>query len=202
MKPEKLPGVAGLKAMLRRQMRTRLEGVVAEERARASLSICRRASRLPAFREALVVALFAPLPNEPDIQPLIDEAWAEKKRVAFPFMSRESETPQLEWLVADSLEALVLTGPFGLREPDPVSCEWVDPLELDCIFIPGLAFDRRGHRLGRGGGYYDAALAELDIGTPRIGLFFACQQAEEVPRDAHDQILTAVVTEESVIQVD
>jgi len=187
--------------MLRRQMRTRLDGMTAEDRARASLDICRRAAELPVFREALVVALFAPLPNEPAIEPLIEESWAEKKRVAFPFMSRDSETPRLEWLVAESLDALVLTGPFGLREPDPASCERIDPLELDCIFIPGLAFDKRGHRLGRGGGYYDAALAELDIGTPRVGLFFACQQVEEVPRDTHDQMLTSIVTEESVIEV-
>lgn len=188
--------------MLRRQMRTRLAGVEAEERARASLDLCRRAAELPEFREAQAVAMFAPLPNEPDILPLIEEAWAEKKRVAFPFMSRDSAMPRLEWLVSETLEALVLTGPFGLREPDPTLCARIDPLELDCIFVPGLAFDLRGHRLGRGGGYYDAALAQLDIGTPRIGLFFACQQVEEVPRDAHDQMLTAIVTEESVIAVD
>jgi 5-formyltetrahydrofolate cyclo-ligase len=202
MKPEKLPGVAGLKTALRRQMRTRLELRPEDERARASLEICRRAANLAAFREAQAVAVFAPLPSEPDIHPLIEEAWAEKKRVAFPFMSRDSSTPRLDWLMADGWNALVVAGPFGVREPDPALCPRLDPLELDCIFVPGLAFDGLGHRLGRGGGYYDAALAGLDIGTPRVGLFFACQQADEVPREAHDQMLTSVVTEQQIIDFD
>jgi 5-formyltetrahydrofolate cyclo-ligase len=201
MKPEKLPGIAGVKAALRQQMRTRLERQSKDDRARASLEICRRAAELPAFRQAQAVAVFAPLPNEPDIHPLIEEAWAEKKRVAFPLMSHNGGVPRLDWLVAEDWDALVVVGPLGLREPSPKICPRIDPLELDCIFVPGLAFDPRGHRLGRGGGYYDAALAALDIGTPRIGLFFACQQADEVPRETHDQILTAITTEDGVMVV-
>jgi len=202
MKPEKRPGIAGVKAALRQQMRTRLELQKKDERARASLELCRRAAELPAFRAAQTLAVFAPLPNEPDIHPLVEEAWAEKKRVAFPLMSRDRGVPRLDWLVADGWDALVVAGPFGVREPDPAWCPRLDPLELDCLFVPGLAFDPRGHRLGRGGGYYDAALAALDIGTPRIGLFFARQQADEVPREAHDQVLSHVVTEERVVEFD
>jgi 5-formyltetrahydrofolate cyclo-ligase len=132
----------------------------------------------------------------------VEEAWAKKKRVAFPLMSRDGGVPRLDWLVAESWDALVVTGPFGVREPDPARCSRLAPEELDCIFVPGLAFDPRGHRLGRGGAYYDAALAQLDIGTPRIGLFFACQQADEVPRDPHDQMLSGVVTEEQAVDFD
>ncbi len=202
MKPDKLPGITGLKATLRQQMRTRLALQTEEDRARASLEICRRAAALPVFREARALAVFAPLPTEPEILPLIEEAWAEKKTVAFPLMGRRGEVPHLEWQVARGWEELVLTGPFGVREPDPALCPLLDPLELDCIFTPGLAFDPRGHRLGRGGGYYDTALAQLDVGTPRVGLFFACQRVEEVPRDAHDQVLTSVVTENEVVHFD
>lgn len=202
MKPDKLPGIAGLKATLRQQMRTRLALQTEADRAQASLEICRRAAALAAFHAAQAVAVFAPLATEPDILPLIEEAWAGKKAVAFPLMSRRGEVPQLEWRVVKSWEELVVTGPFGVREPDPAVCTVLDPLELDCIFTPGLAFDPRGHRLGRGGGYYDAALAQLDVGTPRVGLFFACQRAEEVPRDAHDQVLTGVVTEAGVLDFD
>jgi 5-formyltetrahydrofolate cyclo-ligase len=202
MKPEKLPGISGLKAVLRQQMRARLGLRPEDEHARSSLDLCRLAAELPAFRDAQAVAVFAPLPTEPDIRPLIEEAWALKKRVAFPLMSRDGSVPRLDWFVAGGWEALVVAGPFGVREPDPLLCPKIPLLELDCIFVPGLAFDRRGHRLGRGGGYYDAALAELDIGTPRIGLMFACQQADEVPRDAHDQMLSSVVTEAGVVVPD
>jgi 5-formyltetrahydrofolate cyclo-ligase len=201
MKPQKLPGIAGLKQTLRQQMRTRLSAMDEAARARASLEICRLAATLPAFLEAQAIAVFAPLPTEPDIHPLIEEAWARGKRVAFPLMTREGDVPRLEWLVAESWDALVIAGPFGVREPDPAACARLAPLELDSIFVPGLAFDLRGHRLGRGGAYYDMALAQLDVGTPRLGVMFACQQIEDVPRDAHDQILEGVVTEEGVVVV-
>ena len=202
MNPKKLPGIAGLKQTLRRQMRTRFETLEDTEHARSSLEICRLAAELPAFREAQAVAVFAPLPKEPDIHPLIEEAWAQKKRVVFPLMTRDGDVPRLEWLAAENWEALVVTGPFGVREPDPAVCPRLPLLELDCIFVPGLAFDPHGHRLGRGGGYYDTALAQLDVGTPRIGLMFGFQQAEEVPRAAHDQMLTSVVTEKGVTDFD
>jgi 5-formyltetrahydrofolate cyclo-ligase len=201
MKPQKLPGIAGLKVALRRQMRTRLDAFAEDQRARASLEICRLAAALPAFLEAQALAVFAPLPTEPDIRPLIEEAWARGKRVAFPLMSREGDVPKLDWLVTENWDALAIAGPFGVREPDPAQCPPLDLLELDCIFVPGLAFDLRGHRLGRGGAYYDTALARLDIGTPRLGVMFACQQVEDVPRDAHDQVLEGVVTEEGVMVV-
>jgi 5-formyltetrahydrofolate cyclo-ligase len=201
MKPKKLPGVSGLKEMLRRQMRTRLAGMSAEDRAYASLELCRRAAELPAFRDAKAVALFAPLATEPDIHPLIEEAWARGKQVVFPLMSREAGIPRLAWHAVKAWNEVVVTGPFGVREPEPSLCPRVNPLELDCIFVPGLAFDARGDRLGRGGGYYDVALTEFDIGTPRIGLMFACQQTETIPRDTHDQRLEIVITEISMLLV-
>jgi 5-formyltetrahydrofolate cyclo-ligase len=199
MKPNNLPGAAGLKKMLRRQMRTRLATVMGEDRAYASLAICRLAAELPAFREAKSLALFAPLASEPDIHPLIEEAWAHGKQVVFPLMTREGDVPRLAWHEVKSWDEVVVTGPFGVREPEPTLCARVDPLELDCVFVPGLAFDGRGDRLGRGGGYYDAALTEFDIGTPRIGLMFACQQVESVPRDTHDQMLEGIVTEDGFV---
>jgi 5-formyltetrahydrofolate cyclo-ligase len=199
MKPNKLPGATGLKKMLRRQMRTRLAAMSPEERAYASLEICRRAGELPAFREAKSVALFAPLATEPDIHPLIEEAWARGKQVVFPLMSREDDVPRLAWYAVKAWNEVVVNGPFGVREPEPALCARVNPLELDCIFVPGLAFDARGDRLGRGGGYYDVALTEFDVGTPRIGLMFACQQTESIPRDTHDQMVEVVVTETGLL---
>jgi len=198
MKPEKLPGISGLKEVLRRQMRTALRALTDEERVSASLHICRTVVNLPAFRDAQTIAFFAPLLTEPDIHPLAEGAWTKGKRIVFPLMSREGDVPRLDWHATTTWDDLVVAGPFGIREPDPARCPLVAPEELDCILVPGLAFDARGARLGRGGGYYDVALAALDVGTPRIGLMFARQQAPEIPRDAHDQMLTCVVTESGV----
>jgi len=93
------------------------------------------------------------------------------------------------------------TGPHGIEEPlipagvEPRLSGW------DIIVIPGLAFDRRGNRLGHGFGYYDRFLGGLPPGVPRVGLACACQLVTEVPVDAWDVPVHALVTEEGVIRV-
>jgi 5-formyltetrahydrofolate cyclo-ligase len=183
------------KEHLRREIRARLRAMGAEVRAAASLQICQTAAHLPAFVKASCVALFAPLPLEPDIHPLIEEAWAEKKRVVLPLMIPHRGTPELDWHEVAHWEEMTLTGPFGLREPDPLRCRRVPLTELGCVFVPGLGFDASGVRLGRGGGFYDYFLERAPATLPRFGLMFDCQEAEALPREAHDQSLPAIITE-------
>jgi 5-formyltetrahydrofolate cyclo-ligase len=183
----------------RREMRRRLRDLIPARRAEASLVICEEAAALPAFRAAQTVALFAPLPTEPDIHPLIEEAWAQKKRVVLPRMFREGDVPHLDWHVVTAWEEVIEPGPFGLREPDHLRCRRVEIAELDCVFVPGLAFDATGLRLGRGGGYYDSFLGRAPKKLSRFGLFFACQRVEKLPREPHDQALPAIVTEDGVV---
>ena len=93
------------------------------------------------------------------------------------------------------------TGPYGILEPsNPTGVEprlsgW------DIIVVPGLAFDRRGNRLGHGFGYYDRFLGTLPESVPRVGLAWASQRIPEVPVDAWDVPVHALVTEEGVIRV-
>jgi 5-formyltetrahydrofolate cyclo-ligase len=182
----------------RREMRRRLRAMDPARRAEASLVICEEAADLPAFRNAATVALFAPLPTEPDIHPLIEEAWAQKKRVVLPRMFREGAVPHLDWHAVAAWDEVVEPGPFGLREPDHRRCPRAAIPELDCVFVPGLAFDETGLRLGRGGGYYDSFLDRAPAGLPRFGLMFACQRVAHLPREPHDRALPAVITEEGL----
>jgi 5-formyltetrahydrofolate cyclo-ligase len=188
------------KEELRRELRRRLRELDPETRAAASLAICEAAARLPAFRAAETVALFAPLASEPDIGPLIEEAWAQGKQVALPRMFREDAEPRLDWHPISSWDDVTESGPFGLREPDHLICAPLDAGELGCVFVPGLAFDHTGLRLGRGGGYYDCFLAGAPAALPRYGLMFACQQVPRVPREPHDQALPAIVTEDGLLR--
>lgn len=93
------------------------------------------------------------------------------------------------------------TGPYGILEPsipagvEPLLSGW------DIVVVPGLAFDRRGNRLGRGFGYYDRFLGGLPESVPRVGLACAGQVVPEVPVDAWDVPVHALVTEEGVIRV-
>jgi len=92
------------------------------------------------------------------------------------------------------------TGPYGILEPSipagvaPRRSGW------DIIVVPGIAFDRRGNRLGRGYGYYDRFLDSVPESVTRVGLAFADQRIPEVPVEAWDVPVHALVTEEGVIR--
>lgn len=182
-------------------MRTRLRELTPDFRAEASLVISELAAQTHAFLQSKCVALFAPLPSEPDIHPLIEEAWARGKEVVMPLMIKPGGKPELDWHVVTSWEDLVVPGPFGLREPDPLLSPRVKDAAIDCAFVPGLAFDPAGVRLGRGGGFYDYFLGKVSADLPRFGLMFACQQVPAVPREEHDQRLPSVITEDGVLQL-
>jgi 5-formyltetrahydrofolate cyclo-ligase len=93
------------------------------------------------------------------------------------------------------------TGPYGI--PEPSNPEGVEPRlsDWDIVVVPGLAFDRRGNRLGRGFGYYDRFLGGLPESVPRVGLAWASQRIPRVPVEAWDIPVHALVTEEGVIRV-
>lgn len=178
-------------------MRQFLRDMAPALRAEASLTICELAAQLPAFRTGVCIGLFSPLASEPDIRPLIEEAWAEKKEVVLPLM-KEGPSPCLEWHSVTSWEEVVEPGPFGLREPDPARCPRIDQAQLDCLFVPGMAFNPNGVRLGRGGGFYDRFLEQVPARLARFGLMFAGQCVDDLPCEPHDQALPAIVTEDGV----
>jgi len=179
-------------------MRARLRELTPEFHAEASLVICQTAAGLPAFMQARCVALFAPLASEPDIHPLVEEAWAQGKRVALPLTIKQNGSPKLDWHEVTSWDDVVVPGPLGLREPDPLRCPRIAVTELECAFIPGLAFDDEGFRLGRGGGFYDYFLEHAPANMMRVGLMFSCQRVAQVPREAHDHALPGVMTEDGL----
>lgn len=99
-----------------------------------------------------------------------------------------------EWTVTTEM----VPGPFGASVP--ASGEWIVP---EVLIVPLLAFDRRGHRLGYGGGFYDRTLEGLRAASPdilAIGFAFAAQEVDEVPTEPVDQPLDLIVTEREVIR--
>jgi 5-formyltetrahydrofolate cyclo-ligase len=189
------------KADLRREINARIRAMSPAQHAEASLVICQLAVNLPAFLQSKCVALFAPLASEPDIHPLVEEAWAQHKRVVLPLMIKHGSAPKLDWHEVTSWDDVVVPGPFGLREPEPLRCPRVPIADIDCAFVPGMAFDQEGYRLGRGGGFYDSFLAQAPSTLASIGLFFATQKVERVPREPHDQKLSQVITEDELFEI-
>lgn len=140
------------------------------------------------------VAGFWPIRGEPDCLPLLAALDAEGFRTLLPAVVAPSSPLAFRtWRQGDP----AALNDLGIAEP-LASLKTVDP---DVLFVPCAAFDRSGHRIGFGCGYYDATLAALRARKSiiAIALAFACQEVEEVPAEAHDERLDAVVTEREFI---
>lgn len=180
------------KADLRREMRRRLQ-MPSPDRAEQSRAITEAIVAYPGFARSRVVALFSPLPGEPDVERLwktIDREWC-YPRVA----GRE-----LEFVSVASLENLAPSAwNRAIREPALRDARIVPPDEINLLLVPGLAFTRAGQRIGRGGGFYDRFLARLPASTVKMGVCFEEQIVETLPVEPHDQRMDAVVTERGLV---
>jgi 5-formyltetrahydrofolate cyclo-ligase len=136
-----------------------------------------------------VVAGFWPIGDEIDIRPLLDLLHARGHPIALPLTGRRGDPLRFGlWRPGDPLHP----EPFGtLRPAGPEQ-------RPDFLLVPLLAFDRRGHRLGYGAGYYDRTLAGLPDAFA-LGCAYAAQEVAEVPSGPHDARLNAVATERGVI---
>ena len=118
---------------------------------------------------------------------------------------REGRTVALPYLEDGTMKGATLRSGDTLRPSsygpkEPALLEEVDPRGIDVAISPGLAFDRRGHRLGYGGGHFDRYLARLRPEAVRIGNGYHLQLVEEVPHDHLDATLDLVITEEEVVE--
>lgn len=165
--------------------------------ARAALSqrIAERLAALPEWRAARTVHLYiGAVEGEVETRAIALDALRGGKRVACPRVA--NDPPRLEHHLIRSLDEL-RESDRGLWEPDPARAARVEPATLDLVVVPGLAFDRRGHRLGFGAGYYDRFLAGL--GAPTVGLAFSLQIMDVVPHSARDVPVDWIVTESETI---
>ena len=163
-----------------------------EERVRLVARIEERLVAIPDFVAAGSVLLFYSFGSEVATSGLVDQARARGRRVLLPYV--EGEALQAAEVIAG--EAMVPTA-YGPKEPPRRRA--VAPGEVDLVVAPGLAFDRRGYRLGYGGGFYDRYLARLRPNATRTAIGFSFQVIDEVPAGSGDEPVHLVVTEDETI---
>jgi 5-formyltetrahydrofolate cyclo-ligase len=179
-------------------MRQRLGALDTAIAAETGEAVAEHISASSVWREASTVALFSTLKGEVDTAPLIRLARCDGKRMLFPRMVPGS---LLEFACVEDPECLQ-RGRYGVLEPSN-GCA-AQALTSDVVvFVPGLAFDLGGGRLGRGAGYYDRTFAatESNRGRPQmIGVGFAFQIVESVPVSSVDVRMDRIVTENGVFR--
>jgi len=165
----------------------------------ASRVICERFAALPEYAAARTVMLYVHVRSEVRTQPLVAAALGEGKHVVVPCCAGD----ELDLFRLESLEELEV-GTFGIREPRrelrSVPSRHVRPDQLDLVMVPGVAFDRRGGRLGHGKGYYDRLLRQLRPDALAVGVAFECQLLPEVPMLEYDVFLDRIITERKMYQ--
>ncbi len=184
------------KETLRATVLERVAVLPHQERRDRSAQAVRQLRELPIFQDSRVIALYLSFGMEVDTDTLVIESLWSGKVVAVPVFD-PAGPPVLSRL--HSLGDLV-PGPRGVRQPHPGRIMGVPTDELDLIVVPGVAFDRRGGRLGRGLGWYDRLLANGGEGLPIVALAFSCQIVPEVPVEPGDIRVERIVTEDEVIE--
>jgi 5-formyltetrahydrofolate cyclo-ligase len=177
------------KSALRATVRALLAGLTPGERQAASAAACRLLRAQAAWRQAAAVLVYAPLPDELDLGPLVAEGLVAGKRIAFPAFDAGLGRYGA-WFILDPARDLV-RGRFGI--PEPALDRRQHPAErVDLILVPGMAFATDGRRLGRGKGFYDRLLTS--VAGPRCGVAFDFQAFEQVPSESHDLGVDWVLT--------
>jgi 5-formyltetrahydrofolate cyclo-ligase len=177
------------KRALRRQVSAALKRMGLGERGAASAQARCRLAAQALWQTAQWVLFFAPLPEELDVWPLLTEALSVGKKVALPRFVAERDSYEIRQVLDPEVDLRM--GHFGIREPHG-RCANVSSRRLDLMLVPGVAFDLRGHRLGRGKGYYDQLLRTLH--GVKCGVAFDQQIVDEVPVESHDVRLDCVLT--------
>lgn len=181
------------KKLLRSEIRAAEKQLSPAYRCASSASINACLLSLPEYRAAETVFAFVGTAHEIDTAQLLQDALRSGKRLCVPLCTGPGI---MELRCLSSLEDLT-PGAYGIPEPK-ASCPAVDDDEVDFAVIPCLSCDRKGRRLGKGGGFYDRFLSAY-----RSTAVLVCQERlmrEEIPTESHDCVIPLVVTEKGLYE--
>jgi 5-formyltetrahydrofolate cyclo-ligase len=190
--------VQDVKKKLREEAHARRNGQ--ENKDELSAAICERVLAMPEYARARTVMWYVDVRSEVRTRNHLAAALAGGKRIVVPWCNDAGE---LELFHLVSMDELAI-GMYRILEPKPelrhLPHKQVPVTELDLIIVPGVAFDRRGGRMGHGKGYYDKLLEHARPDTPLVALAFDCQLFPEIPTAAHDIFMDRIVTESGVVE--
>jgi 5-formyltetrahydrofolate cyclo-ligase len=180
------------KEAIRKQVLQKLRKQKEEQRLKKSLKIKKILLSQPQFLQADTVMFYISKDGEVDTTGMIEDALRMGKRVVVP-MTLVKEKKIIPSELKDYKKELG-KGPYGIYQPKKSFLRKVSLKDIDLIIVPGVAFDRQGNRLGRGGGYFDRFLAKLKKrNIPMFGLAFKFQILKQLPVLSHDIPVTKLI---------
>ena len=183
------------KDVIRKACASVRDSISPEEKSVLDAKIINASINMVSFRHADIILLYAPIKSEIDVMPIFELALSRGKRVAFPRCNIEERTMKFHFVSSsDDLES----GAYGIREPKenlPVYDPETSTGGAIC-FVPGLAFDVYGYRLGYGKGYYDKFMDVFKGST--IGVAYTSQILPSLPKGRFDKHCDALITEKGI----
>ena len=166
-----------------------------EERENLSEKIVQKFLSSELYKNSSVIMAYMSMADEIQLREFFADAFDKKKILAIPLIVERGIIQPVILKNFDSLEV----GDFGILTVKKNSRKFLDIEKIDCIIVPGVAFDIRGYRLGLGGGYYDRFLKKTS--AKKIALAFDFQLTENLPIEPHDMPVDFIITEKNFIEV-
>lgn len=191
-----LQPAATAKRALRQAIRQRRAARSAAELAAAGSTLADVALALPELAAATIVAAYVGIGSEPPSLPLLERLAGAGVHVLLPVVVAGRT---LDWAAFRGESSLAATGPVDLREPTGSRLGPAALRTAGLVLVPALAVDRRGIRLGAGGGYYDRALSAIAPGAATLAVVFADEVLDVLPAEPHDRPVTGALTPAGVV---
>ncbi len=186
------------KASIRKKMLNDRKKMSSEKVDSMSSDIINKLKKIPIFKESKIVMIYLSFENEVDSTDLIKYCLDNGKRVVLPYCLKDG-MKIIPTEIYD-LENDLYESKMGYKQPKSDSLNPVHTDEIDLIILPGIAFDRKGYRVGFGAGYYDRFLGKLNFSIPTIGVAYDFQIIESfISMEKYDIPVDYVITEDRII---
>lgn len=179
------------KKILRREFLSKRAAIPHDERDRISHTLIKKFTASKIYRRAKIIMAYASTPEELQLTELFAACFDDGKILTIPLIVGKGEMRAVEVPNFDALEV----GEFGIQTVKRELRKFVAPAQIDCVIVPGAAFDLSGGRLGLGGGYYDRFLP-LAVNAVKVALAYDFQLVDALPVENHDAKINAVLTTE------
>ena len=176
------------KKILRREIKLRLKNLSQDERIKFSRVAVEKFLSHSIYKNSTVIMAYLSTIDEIQLHEFISTSLEQGKILAVPFI----EGNEMQAVILPNLDSLEV-GAYGILTVKRDVRKFIDAEKIDCVITPGLAFDDNGHRLGKGGGYYDKFLPRA-VNTKKVALAYDCQIVEKVPNLPHDSAMNFVIT--------
>lgn len=182
------------KKALRASIKQKRRALSIEYRQQASRKMQAELTRLPCYQAAEYIMLYMAMQDEVQLDELIAMVLKDGKKAAIPLVTGAGLMEAVE--LSDMAD--LVPDKYGIKTVSEEKRRLIAPDKIDLIIVPGVAFDKAGHRLGMGGGFYDRFMLRASRAV-RAALAYDCQLLAAVPAEVHDLIVDYIITEKQNI---